>query len=1035
MLLLGCCSAASAGDWHVDPLFGSDTAGDGSAGAPWLTVCHAVSTVHGASLDPACIHLADGLYSPITNGEPPIISLENWQYLEGSSPERTVVHSSLFIPPDCRVSRLQANLYCHTTGTPVIDHCLFTNYTSCHTSGDGVEPLVINCTFVDSIAAIGHGDGAKPLIVNCLFLHNPIGETDTEASRLNAFYCRTETLGLRDGCYRFEPALVDPRAGDFRLRYDSPCRGAGHPLPDPAWGVPPLADLGALPYEQIPYLHLRSFRIDDPPPFGDGDGEADAGETFSLVPVLENGGEDCASGRAYLYSYDQLAEVLEDERLYGEIPRGAWKEPLDDGRRMRLRLDPGLARGHAIHLGLRLLGEPGENHLVLLTLTAGGTGFHVDAVHGSDSLGDGTAGRPWATITYAAEHLEGDPWSQLTINAAPGLYSPDSGEGVPVNLGPFETLQGAENRLTWLLGDNPDQDQDPLILLYAHSSVRLIGFYGGYDGVRSPRLPNTGASISDCWGGEDYNGTLAVLQGTQTRISGCDTGFGTLGSADELLNNTGNVRPSGWYVTGNLATGEVTSSGMRGGTACPGVFAGNTVDLTSVDGGYSLSGSGVVVNNAFLGCAEGMINHVRASGLNEIYSDNVFDRMGLDVGHIYPSHSSYIVHHNFFDNHGMEGTALISYDTDLQSVRNIFFNSDVAIACHNTLPPAIRFFVTYTNDVFYGNELAMSIDRQPVDVTNCIIWNNARDFMVFGYPSLLYVYYSDFQDSWEYGDHNINADPLFANPLAGDFSLLPGSPCIDVGDPWWGYNDQDGTRNDMGALGGPRLDEEPPWIERVSPAAGATGVPQGATVTIELIDDILQIKRETLRLWINGAEVEPRLFPLASGLALLYQPQEPWPAGSEVTARVFAEDWATPANQLDAEATRFRVREAEAHLSVSLYMPVHHYEAGGNAALDLLVENRSDAAARSARTCVALDLGLGTSWFWPSWRAFPDQLDWECRDYPPGVTSIQVLPPFAWPELNEPLTEGSFVAAVIGEDDALISNLSRWTFTAEGSGR
>jgi len=60
---------------------------------------------------------------------------------------------------------------------------------------------------------------------------------------------------------------------------------------------------------------------------------------------------------------------------------------------------------------------------------------------------------------------------------------------------------------------------------------------------------------------------------------------------------------------------------------------------------------------------------------------------------------------------------------------------------------------------------------------------------------------------------NIDQDPLFNAPSEGvgveydglnaDWSLQEGSPCIDAGDPDPIYNDPDGTRNDMGAYGGP----------------------------------------------------------------------------------------------------------------------------------------------------------------------------------------------------------------------------------------
>lgn len=51
---------------------------------------------------------------------------------------------------------------------------------------------------------------------------------------------------------------------------------------------------------------------------------------------------------------------------------------------------------------------------------------------------------------------------------------------------------------------------------------------------------------------------------------------------------------------------------------------------------------------------------------------------------------------------------------------------------------------------------------------------------------------------------NMTANPRFVDPEGGDFTLDPGfSPCIDAGNPLKGYNDVDGTVNDIGAFGGP----------------------------------------------------------------------------------------------------------------------------------------------------------------------------------------------------------------------------------------
>jgi len=49
---------------------------------------------------------------------------------------------------------------------------------------------------------------------------------------------------------------------------------------------------------------------------------------------------------------------------------------------------------------------------------------------------------------------------------------------------------------------------------------------------------------------------------------------------------------------------------------------------------------------------------------------------------------------------------------------------------------------------------------------------------------------------------NITGDPLFADPINGNYNLQPGSPCVDAGDPISFSNDGDASRNDMGLNGG-----------------------------------------------------------------------------------------------------------------------------------------------------------------------------------------------------------------------------------------
>jgi hypothetical protein len=81
-----------------------------------------------------------------------------------------------------------------------------------------------------------------------------------------------------------------------------------------------------------------------------------------------------------------------------------------------------------------------------------------------------------------------------------------------------------------------------------------------------------------------------------------------------------------------------------------------------------------------------------------------------------------------------------------------------------------------------------------------------------------YTEYSNVQGGLVGAFFNIDADPLWADAENGDFSLLPGSPCINSGHE--GYQDMDGTRLDMGAL------PYDPWTTLDGSVAGAAGTPR-----------------------------------------------------------------------------------------------------------------------------------------------------------------------------------------------------------------
>jgi len=103
------------------------------------------------------------------------------------------------------------------------------------------------------------------------------------------------------------------------------------------------------------------------------------------------------------------------------------------------------------------------------------------------------------------------------------------------------------------------------------------------------------------------------------------------------------------------------------------------------------------------------------------------------------------------------------------------------------LPP-----IRFTNCTIYGNEAelggAFYVGKGPGEgwlaVTNSILWDDTADeiYLEDG-VGLPLVTYSDIEGGYE-GDTNIDLDPRFVDPSAGDLHLQPGSPCIDAG-----YND------------------------------------------------------------------------------------------------------------------------------------------------------------------------------------------------------------------------------------------------------
>jgi len=109
--------------------------------------------------------------------------------------------------------------------------------------------------------------------------------------------------------------------------------------------------------------------------------------------------------------------------------------------------------------------------LALLAPASAAKDWYVDATLGSDATGNGSAQKPWATISFALTQV---PGLDDQIQVAPGRYDAALGEQFPLVLGPGQSLIGDGSNTTILDGDG----SAPLLLQLAagaSSDVRVEG--------------------------------------------------------------------------------------------------------------------------------------------------------------------------------------------------------------------------------------------------------------------------------------------------------------------------------------------------------------------------------------------------------------------------------------------------------------------------------------------------------------------------------------------------------------------------------
>lgn len=225
----------------------------------------------------------------------------------------------------------------------------------------------------------------------------------------------------------------------------------------------------------------------------------------------------------------------------------------------------------------------------------------------------------------------------------------------------------------------------------------------------------------------------------------------------------------GEYFTGYVVTGAtnctlkgftISSGNTGGGVGCPNVssmnISCNIIKNNNTSNGIDCNRSSLtIINNKIINCSTGIYHYDNSSC---IIKNNIISDM---VGGGISGNSNCIISNNIIRKCGY-GTSSCGYD----------------ILSNNIITNCSGCGITKTSSWSCWGVLSLFYNN---------VWNNNPD------------YNSDLPK----GSYDISIDPLFVDPNNGDFHLKPNSPCRDAGSPEISFNDPDGSRNDMGAYGGP----------------------------------------------------------------------------------------------------------------------------------------------------------------------------------------------------------------------------------------